>query len=54
MEKNKRTQIDRVLAAMNKSIRKIYEEAVAKKHKLPVSHPNDNIIYIDPQTVLNK
>ena len=54
MDKNKREQLENILAAINKSIKRIYEEAAAKNQKLPISDGNGKVIYIDPKTVLNK
>lgn len=54
MDATKKQQIERILTAINKSIRKIYEEAAANDRKLPISDGKGNVIYIDPKTVLDK
>lgn len=52
MENDKKHKIEKFIHAINKSIRKIYEEAAIKKQKLPVADIEGNVSYIDPQTVL--
>ena len=51
MEKSK---IQQVLDAFRKAVRKIYEEAAANGEKLPIADKNGKVVYLDPNTVLNK